>query len=150
MKAPHYALSVRQPWAWAIIHGGKDIENRSWSARGPNIKHHVNDGGHVCIHAAKGMTRAEYREAYEFMESLGVSCPPAADLLRGGIIGSVSIVRVTKKSSSPWFFGPLGLVLTDPKEMEFIPSKGRLGYFRWQPDSEESIPKPNRWMLKKI
>ena len=24
------ALSVRQPWAWAICHGWKDIENRTW------------------------------------------------------------------------------------------------------------------------
>jgi hypothetical protein len=23
-------LTVRQPWAWAIIHGGKDAENRNW------------------------------------------------------------------------------------------------------------------------
>ena len=23
------ALSIRQPWAWAIIHAGKDVENRS-------------------------------------------------------------------------------------------------------------------------
>jgi len=22
------ALSIRQPWAWAILHAGKDIENR--------------------------------------------------------------------------------------------------------------------------
>lgn len=29
---PHLALSVRQPWAWAIIHAGKDIENRTWQA----------------------------------------------------------------------------------------------------------------------
>ena len=28
MSPPNKALSVRQPWAWAIIHGGKDIENR--------------------------------------------------------------------------------------------------------------------------
>ena len=26
---PSVALSVRQPWAWAIIHGGKDVENRT-------------------------------------------------------------------------------------------------------------------------
>jgi ASCH domain len=24
------ALSVRQPWAWAIVSGYKDVENRSW------------------------------------------------------------------------------------------------------------------------
>ena len=31
-------LSIRQPWAWAIIHAGKDIENRCWptSYRGPD------------------------------------------------------------------------------------------------------------------
>lgn len=35
------ALTVRQPWAWAIARGGKDIENRTWSAphRGPLAIH---------------------------------------------------------------------------------------------------------------
>ncbi|MFB4265356.1 ASCH domain-containing protein [Nonomuraea sp. GTA35] len=34
-------LSVRQPWAWAIAHGGKTIENRTWSTgyRGPLMIH---------------------------------------------------------------------------------------------------------------
>lgn len=27
-------LTVRQPWAWAIIHGGKDVENRSRNIAG--------------------------------------------------------------------------------------------------------------------
>lgn len=37
----HLALSVRQPWAWAIISGGKTIENRSWTTpyRGPLLIH---------------------------------------------------------------------------------------------------------------
>ena len=25
------ALTIRQPWAWAILHASKDIENRGWS-----------------------------------------------------------------------------------------------------------------------
>ena len=25
------ALSIRAPWAWAIFHAGKDIENRTWA-----------------------------------------------------------------------------------------------------------------------
>jgi hypothetical protein len=31
------ALTVRQPWAWATIYGGKDVENRRWRTtyRGP-------------------------------------------------------------------------------------------------------------------
>jgi hypothetical protein len=23
-------LSIRQPWAWLIVNGHKDVENRSW------------------------------------------------------------------------------------------------------------------------
>ena len=37
------ALSVRQPWAWAIAHGHKDVENRSW----PTQWH-----GRLAIHAS--------------------------------------------------------------------------------------------------
>lgn len=47
------AITVRQPWAWAIIHAGKDIENRSWKTK---------TRGRVAIHAASGMTHAEYEE----------------------------------------------------------------------------------------
>lgn len=35
------ALSVRQPWAWAIARGHKGVENRSWTTayRGPLLIH---------------------------------------------------------------------------------------------------------------
>lgn len=35
------ALSVRQPWAWAVARGHKDVENRSWTTahRGPLLVH---------------------------------------------------------------------------------------------------------------
>lgn len=35
------ALTVQQPWAWAIVHGGKDVENRTqaWSHRGTFAVH---------------------------------------------------------------------------------------------------------------
>lgn len=36
------ALTIKQPWAWAIAAGGKDIENRSWATQ-----HH----GRLAIHA---------------------------------------------------------------------------------------------------
>lgn len=34
-------LSIRQPWAWAILYAGKDIENRTWFTyhRGPFLLH---------------------------------------------------------------------------------------------------------------
>jgi hypothetical protein len=43
-------LTVRQPWAWAIIHGGKDVENRVRNVAG-------NYRGPVAIHA--GLTHAD-------------------------------------------------------------------------------------------
>ena len=44
------ALSVRQPWAYAIIYALKDIENRGWP---------INYRGDILIHAAKTCTKKE-------------------------------------------------------------------------------------------
>lgn len=140
---PHLALSVRQPWAWAIIHAGKDVENRSWQA----VNHGLKQRGRIAIHAAKGLTRDEYEDVAAFMRSIGVICPPAAELARGGIVGSVEVVDVVRHSDSPWFFGPRGLVLRDPRPCAFVPAAGALGYFAWQPVDGSAVPAPARWML---
>lgn len=139
---PKLALSVRQPWAWAIIHGGKDIENRSWQA----VNHGLRQRGRIAIHASKGMSREEYESACEFIVDRGLTCPAPADLLRGGLIGSVEVIDVVSASDSPWFFGPRGLVLRDPVPCEFIPAQGALGYFNWVPGNVV-VPPPARWML---
>jgi len=140
---PNLALSVRQPWAWAIIHAGKDIENRSWQA----VNHGLKTRGRIAIHAAKGLTRDEYETAADFMASIGIQCPAARDLQRGGIIGSVNVFDVVTDSNSRWFFGPRGLVLSDPEPCDMVPAVGALGYFNWHPASEDILPVPNKWML---
>lgn len=132
---PKLALSVRQPWAWAIVHASKPVENRSWKKGNPGLKFR----GDVCVHASKGMTRAEYEEAADFMASIGITVPPAADLLRGGIVGVTCIVDIVSELNSPWFFGPKGLLLADTKPVDFIPSVGALGFFAWKP-APESVP----------
>ena len=139
---PRKALSVRQPWAWAILFAGKNIENRSWQA----VNHGLRQRGRIGIHAAKGMSRDEYDEARDFMASIGVTCPPAIDLVRGAMVGSVEVVDVVSKSDSPWFFGPRGLVLRDPHVWSPIPCVGALGYFEWR-QSDAGFPKPAKWML---
>lgn len=139
------ALSVRQPWAWAIIHADKDIENRSWQA----VNHGLRVRGRICIHAAKGMTRAEYDEARTFIDGLGYTTPDPHALHRGGIIGEVDVVDVVTHSDSPWFFGPRGLVLSNPASMPFVPAKGALGYFDWVPGDWSIVPKPAAWMRPK-
>jgi hypothetical protein len=141
---PPFALSVRQPWAFAIIYLGKDIENRT-----PPALRHINfrDGNRIAIHAAKGMTRDEYEDAADFMASIGVECPPARDLLRGGIIGSVAFTGLVKASSSKWFMGPNGIVLADPRPCEFVPAIGALGLFEWREADMSIVPPPARWMF---
>lgn len=143
---PDIALSVRQPWAWAIIHAEprKDIENRSSAAV---AKGGMVAGRRIAVHAAKGMTRAEYEDAREFMASIGVICPPARDLLRGGIIGSVRVLDIVRAHESPWFFGPRGLVLAAPVGCDFVPAVGALGFFRWTPKEGGAPEPPARWML---
>lgn len=142
MPVPLKALSVRQPWAWAILFAGKDIENRSWQA----MNHGLNVRGEIVIHASSGMTKREYEDAAAFMASIGVTCPPAIELWRGAVIGTVEVVDVVKESHSPWFFGPRGLVLRNPKPLVPTPVKGCLGYFNWQDHRTETLPAPARWM----
>jgi hypothetical protein len=123
---PRVALSIRQPWAFAILHGGKDIENRTWRTprRGP-----------VLIHAGLGMTRDEVEDFRDFITKAGLRGPwcegvNSRDLARGGIVGVVDIVDCMHEHRSPWFFGPFGFVLANARPLEFRPCKGALGFFR--------------------
>lgn len=119
------AISIRQPWAWLIINGGKDIENRTWATK---LRRRV------LVHAAKGLTRKEYEAAIDFIVEQGIpplpfELPAFEQLERGGIIGSVLIEGCVESDQSRWFTGPYGFVLGEPEPMPFIPLKGRLGFF---------------------
>lgn len=124
------AISVRQPWAWLIIHGGKDIENRTWP---------TNFRGRVLIHASKGMTESEYDSVFYYLQQdrrtrdLVHSIPNYCVLKRGGIIGEVDVIDCVSTSSSPWFMGPFGHVLANPRPLDFRPCKGSLGYYEVKP-----------------
>ncbi|MEM9967546.1 MAG: hypothetical protein AAF755_05540 [Pseudomonadota bacterium] len=126
---PALALSVRQPWAWAIIHGGKVIENRSLGA----IRAGRMVPGRICIHAAAGMKESEYRYAQWRLKGHGVVCPRPDALLRGAIIGTVQVTQIITQSESEWFAGEAGLVLANPQPVDPIPARGALGYFEWTP-----------------
>lgn len=94
------ALSIKQPWAHAILHFGKDIENRDWS---------TNFRGTVAIHASKGMTKDDYESFVICASDLMVNTeaeihliPEFFELTRGAILGTVEIVDCVSKSSSPF------------------------------------------------
>lgn len=137
---PPLALSVRQPWAWAIIHGGKTIENRSMGA----IKSGHMDCRRICIHAAASMKRDEYEWAVWRLDRHGVICPRPDDLVFGAIIGTVDVTDIITESTSEWFGGQAGLVLKTPVAVSPIPAKGALGYFQWVRSGKIAVPSP--WM----
>ena len=109
------ALTVKQPWAWAIIHAGKDIENRGWRTcyRGPLAIH-----AGARMHAYTGMPRR--------------TPPVPDDLVFSAIIGVVDLVDVVDASRSKWFEGEFGWVLRNPRPLvRPIPCAGRLSL--WNP-----------------
>lgn len=125
------ALSIRQPWAWAILYAGKDIENRDWQPRNPGLRFR----GRVLIHAGKQIDADAAASDMIISHALASGVAPEdipADgqmLPRGGIVGSVEIVDVVTTSPSPWFTGHYGLVLREPRPLPFVPLKGALGFF---------------------
>jgi hypothetical protein len=109
------ALSIRQPWAWLIITGHKDVENRSWTTtyRGP-----------LLIHAA----RRPDDVMTDIKNRYGVSIDRTS-LQFSGIIGRVELVDVVKRSNSKWFLGPFGFVFRNPVALPFAPIGGRQKLF---------------------
>jgi hypothetical protein len=112
-------LVVRQPWAWLIVHGYKDIENRSW-------KTHYR--GTLLIQASANLPpKRVLEEGRAFARKRGIAVPE--ELEKGGIVGSVQLDACVDKSKSKWFQGPVGWVFSKPKKLPFIALKGQLGLF---------------------
>jgi hypothetical protein len=106
-------LSVRQPYAWAIIEGFKDVENRDWSTK---IR------GRIYIHASK--TKVDMEEGSKTLKSKRIKTPPEAELVFGAIIGSVEITDCVESSRRWWFSGRYGFLLANPKALPHpIPMK---------------------------
>ncbi|MCV0384877.1 MAG: ASCH domain-containing protein [Nitrobacter sp.] len=115
------AISIRQPWAWAILHAGKDIENRDrrWNLR-----------GRIVVHASATMTRDEIAAIEDMSPHWPVPSREAfrACGLLGALVGTVEVVDCVRDHSSRWFFGPFGLVLREPRPFKTpVPYKGALG-----------------------
>jgi hypothetical protein len=114
-------LSIRQPWAWAILHG-KNIENRSWP---------TNFHGEFLIHASSQFDKEGYIWLCKNSHLLSgnISVPSLHSFLRGHVIGISEILDCFEFSSSPWFFGPFGFLLINSRPIEPFKAKGQLGFF---------------------
>jgi hypothetical protein len=116
------ALSVRQPWAWLIVNGYKDVENREWATE---------RRGRIWIHTGvHRVTTAEYEEFVDDCRAVGIKeYPSIAEFKIGGIVGSVEIVDCVTTSNSYWFEGKYGFILQNARPTRFRPMLGKLNFF---------------------
>lgn len=164
--SPVVGLSLRQPWAWLVVHGltrkdgtreRKDLENRVWGSnyRGPFL-----------IHAAKGMTRREHDEAIEWIaDQLGmgirdqVECfPRFEEYVRGAIVGIATVtdcirpcfpkerwdeqLHLMVRAACPhkWHMrGQFGFVLRNVEDLPPIESRGAIGFYRVDDDIRRKV-----------
>lgn len=77
------ALSVHQPWAFAILHLGKNVENRRWQTthRGP-----------LLVHASKSRSSYDRQQPDLWRRRFGVALPPWEELAAGALVGVVDVV----------------------------------------------------------
>lgn len=128
------ALTVRQPYAGAILDRGKNVENRKqlWSYRGP-----------LLIHSAHRLADAT---AFTEVEHITHTVVPTLGIPRAGvawevgaIIGAVDLVGAHRSTDcsngcSPWAHdGHVHLELARPRILTRpVPCNGQLGL--WTPD----------------
>ena len=101
-------LSIRQPWAHLIVHGSKNIENRTWPTkyRGPFL-----------VHASLNVNREACRKH-------GLE---PAELQTGGVVGIAEITNCVEDHRRIWFEGPYGFVLRNRRPLPFVQWTGSLG-----------------------
>lgn len=123
------ALTIRQPWAWLILHGGKDIENRRWN---------TSYRGQFLIHAGKGMTRDEYIDAMACVADVApeVMLPNFDTLSRGGIVGVAELwdviqpVAPERMLTAPWHApNQHGFRMRNVRPLPFEPCNGAQGWW---------------------
>jgi hypothetical protein len=145
-RPPLTALTVHQPFAWAIAGGWKPVENREWPPPAGLF------GRYIAIHAGRRYDEAAAAELAEGHQQLGLpGSPPHAGTIPLGtivavarlagailvdelvaptewvrkVLGDVSEQRALELSRSPWATGPWlwvlqGVVAIDPP----IPCRG--------------------------
>lgn len=123
------ALSIQQPWAWAILHKGKDIENRGWQTPIRET---------ILIHVPKTFDS----DALPWLAKNGIidpHVPLPEDIFYGSgqngglLVGMVTIVKCIPLpfDDSIWaMHSGYGFVLKDPHALD-NPTRyaGKLGFF---------------------
>lgn len=122
------ALSINQPWAWAIVNGYKGVENRDWDTK---------FRGDFLIHAGKRFDDGGWDWIKDHFPHIPLPDRYAFEKMMGGIVGHARLINtiyVTEKhllveKDKPWFFGEYGFILDSAEPCALKPCKGALGFF---------------------
>lgn len=128
-----HALTIWQPWAWAVAYAGKDVENRTWKPPSWAI------GRRIAIHAGK---RVDDADAYKFIcDRLGVDAlHPDATSVRGAVVCVATLYGTTDRQISVWFGGPVGWILTNVTPLPRpVPCRGAQGLWALQPAAVAAV-----------
>jgi len=136
------ALTIKAPWAQAIVHGTKRIENRTWKPHADVI------GKRIAIHCGKSLARprdyddprasVQLDEAHRWCVGTGrveaghiigtarVSgyVGPSRAVGGGGLWSADQIIAVR---DHPWWIGPIGWLLEDVRAVEPVAARGQVG-----------------------
>ena len=144
------ALTIKAPWAQAIVHGTNRIENRTW-------KPHVNViGKRIAIHCGKSLARprdyddpralVQLDEAHRWCVGTGrveAGCIIGTAIIAGWIDDEDAVIagshepvpgtwdhhilRGTYPYNNQWFIGPIGWLLDDVRAVEPVAARGQVG-----------------------
>lgn len=108
------AITLHRPWAYAVAHLGKRVENRSWPCPLPV-------SSLIAIHAGRKFdpTAADWIKKHT-----GLVCPPD-EAQPVGIVAMARFMGNVTTLDSPWFVGPIAWKLTDVLPIDPIPCPGR-------------------------
>jgi len=117
-------LTLWRPWAWAICHAGKRVENRDWRPPAWML------GCFIAIHAGKTL---DDQALAELQEDGSLDLATAEVPRDGGPQGIVAVARLARVVDASaqlppdqwrWFFGAYGWVLEDVVAIEPVPCRG--------------------------
>ncbi len=139
-----HALSIIQPWLWAIVEGYKPVENREWKPWRYVV------GRRIALHASRGWDHEGAQFINRQLQLAGVQRQVGSGVPRGAILGTAVVVgafkpdgsraevagaimdaEVDRLAASPWSFGPWIWKLAEVRPLaEPVACKGSLGLWR--------------------
>jgi hypothetical protein len=137
------AITIWQPYAWAIAAGHKRVENRTWLPRIVGVD--------IAIHAGKTLDEDALlaMQVGSYLPDRG-DAPEADQLARGAVVAVARLFAATRYPAMVqsqlgagqlrWFNGPVGWLLSDVRRLpEPVPCRGAQGLWALPGDVDAAV-----------